>query len=86
MGQIETPRTKAIGRRLRKAMDDILAEARAEGIRNPALFFESEGYVYVMDADSEDHTGSHNKTCEERQRAIRIHVCTSPPGSDVGAW
>jgi hypothetical protein len=80
----ETPRTRRIGRRLRRAMEEILAEARAHGIKTPVLFIEGESGVFVMDRDAEP--ADWRAGAGERQKAIVWHVCRLPDGSDVGAW
>lgn len=72
-----------LARRIRRALDAALNEARARGIKNPVLYFEAEGLV-VLDAD---HPGFDGRTTTERQAAIAMYLDGAyPPRTDMGAW
>ncbi len=81
------PLVRAVSRRVRNALDAALRIAKAEGCKRPALFFEAEGGIHIVDLD---HPGEvHSDTCStaERQRAVVFTLPDrTPPGSDVGAW
>lgn len=72
-----------IARRIRRALDAALDEARARGIKNPVLYFEAEGLV-VLDAD---HPNYRNEKARYRQESIVMHLTGAyPPGTDMGGW
>lgn len=70
------------GKRITSALRAILEKAKRAGIKNPALYFESEGSVYVLDRD---HPKYNNHAASDRQEAVVarafLHVVY-----DVGGW
>lgn len=81
------PRMKALSRRLRRVLDDMLAEAKAQGHVHPFLYFEAEGGVYILDGDHEGVVHADLAGTKGRQAAVIFALPDKlPPGSDVGAW
>lgn len=73
----------AEGRAIKKALVSMLAKARKTGVKQPTIYFESEGWVYVMDRGvSEGH--SDDASSATRQQAVIASVFVG--GFDVGAW
>ena len=84
---IDNRRTRALGRSIRKALDGLLAEARANGVKSPTIFIEGEGGIYVMDADHDGEVHSDAHSAGGRQKAIVIAIRGAlPHRTDVGAW
>lgn len=77
----------AEGRSIARALRKILDKAKSAGIARPSLYFESEGYLYVLD---EDHPvlargSSRNVQLRDGQDAVVAQVYIPVP-HDVGAW
>ncbi len=81
-------RVRALSKRIRKALDEVLTIAREEGIRRPIFFVECEGPTFhVMDGDHDGETRADLVDSGKRQGAIVFSLPDNmPPGSDVGAW
>ena len=70
----------AEARAIDRALRSMLAKAKAMGVERPTIYFEGEGYVYVVDGDAHDPL-----TAEARQHAIVAQAVIKIP-HDVGAW
>ncbi len=74
-------RVRAVARRLERAMNDAILIAKEEGVKNPTLYFESRGAIYVVDNDHPRYAKP------DGQKAVVFELpCAMPIGSDVGAW
>lgn len=78
-----TPAMERACKKLRKAMDAVLDQARKEGISRPAFYFEGDGLAYVMDRDSPHYDSERGAVV---QKAIYVRACILPEGSDMGGW
>lgn len=82
--EIDEKKLRSIGKQLRKHLEAALQLARDAGTKNPVLYFESEGGVYIMDRD---HPNFFADSCSKRQQAIVGTMLSAlPDGTDVGAW
>lgn len=73
------------GRRISRALRELLDEARRLGCKNPKLFFEAESAaVFVLDGDHE-HYANDRANASERQQAIVVEAPISTL-FDTGAW
>lgn len=77
----ETFNIDAEGRAIDKALRSILAKAKAAGVKDPELFFESEGGLHLIEGDGYDGT----EDAAGRQRFIRATAYIRTR-HDVGAW
>lgn len=71
----------AEGRAINKALRSILAKAKAAGVAEPLIFFESEGSVHVIEDRGYDGEASSGA----RQEFVRASAYL-PTKHDVGAW
>lgn len=77
------------GKKIAALLHEVVDACRAEGLREPRLFFEPESAaVFVMDGDHEHEVNCEKATAGQRQQAIvaRIPVGSSGCPFDAGAW
>lgn len=75
------------GKRIARALQDLLDEARAAGCENPSLFFEAESAaVFVFDRNHPEYEARDRKqSAMERQSAVVLEAPIRTP-FDTGAW
>lgn len=82
--KVDDRKFQKLSRKVRSALDAVLEEARAQGCRNPGLYFEDAGSIYVVDLDDPRWINAHEGHARE---AIILKLPDRlPDGSDLGAW
>ena len=73
------------GRKIAKLLREVVEACRAEGLRNPNLYFEPESAaIFVMDGDH-PHDIDANASMGERQEAIVARMPVADIGCPFGA-
>ena len=82
-----TKASRGAGKRISRALQDLLDEARAAGCEEPSLFFESEsGAVFVFDRKHPEYEARDRKqSAMARQSAVVLEAPIRTP-FDTGAW
>ena len=75
------------GKKIEALLREVVDACRAEGIKNPKLFFEPESQaIFVLDGDHPEYIRDGGPGA--RQKAIVARIPTGRPGCpfDAGAW